>query len=145
MFRHRSKLPTTTPGHRTTARNAAAPVVVRHPRRMQQLAHVAGSATRPAWCHCARSPAIEATTAAHACIFKAMAGKAGLTAEETARISGHSTRIGASQDMVRFGAELPAIMQAGRWATPVMVARCTRRLTARRGAAVQIAHKRAQF
>ena len=48
-------------------------------------------------------------------IFKAMAAKAGLTAEEAARISGHSTRIGASQDMVRYGAELPAIMQAGRW------------------------------
>ena len=78
-------------------------------------------------------------------IFKAMASKAGLTAEEAARISGHSTRIGASQDMVRFGAELPAIMQAGRWATPVMVARYTRRLTARRSAAVQIADRRAQF
>jgi len=78
-------------------------------------------------------------------IFKAMAGKAGLTAEDAARISGHSTRIGASQDMVRYGAELPAIMQAGRWATPVMVARYTRRLTARRSAAVQIADRRAQF
>lgn len=78
-------------------------------------------------------------------VFKAMAAKAGLTAEETARISGHSTRIGASQDMVRYGAELPAIMQAGRWATPVMVARYTRRLTARRSATVQIADRRAQF
>jgi integrase len=78
-------------------------------------------------------------------IFKAMAVKAGLTAEEAARISGHSTRIGASQDMVRYGAELPAIMQAGRWATPVMVARYTRRLSARRGAAAQIADKRAPF
>ncbi len=41
--------------------------------------------------------------------------------------------------MVRYAAELPATMQAGRWATPVMVARYTRRLTARRSAAVQIA------
>jgi site-specific recombinase XerD len=78
-------------------------------------------------------------------IFKAMAEKAGLTVEEAKQISGHSTRIGASQDMVRYGAELPAIMQAGRWATPVMVARYTRRLTARRSAAVQIANRRAQF
>jgi len=78
-------------------------------------------------------------------IFKAMAAKAGLTVEEAARISGHSTLIGASQDMVRYGAELPAIMQAGRWATPVMVARYTRRPTARRSAAVQIADKRAPF
>jgi hypothetical protein len=67
-------------------------------------------------------------------IFKATVSKAGLTAEEAARISGHSARIGASQDIVRFGAELPAIMQAGRWATPVMVARYTRRLIARRSA-----------
>jgi integrase len=78
-------------------------------------------------------------------IFKAMAGKAGLTAEDAARISGHSTRVGASQDMIRYGAELPAVMQAGRWKTPEMVARYTRRLTARRSAAVQIADKRAQF
>jgi integrase len=78
-------------------------------------------------------------------IFKAMAGKAGLTSEEAARVSGHSTRIGASQDMVRFGAELPAIMQAGRWKTPVMVARYTQRLTARLSAAVKIAGDREQF
>ena len=78
-------------------------------------------------------------------IFKARTGKTGLTAEEAARISGHSTRIGASQDMVRYGAELPAIMQAGRWATPVMVARYTRRLTARRTAAAQIVDRRGQF
>ena len=75
-------------------------------------------------------------------IFKSMAGKAGLTAEEAARISGHSTRVGTSQDMIRYGAELRAIMQAGRWATPVMVARYTRRLIARRRAAVQIADRR---
>ena len=43
-----------------------------------------------------------------------MAERAGLTVEEAKQISGHSTRIGASQDMVRYGAELPAIMQAGR-------------------------------
>ena len=78
-------------------------------------------------------------------IFKSMAEKAGLTVEEAKQISGHSTRIGASQDMVRYGAELPAIMQAGRWATPVMVARYTRRLTARRSAAVWIADRRTQF
>ena len=78
-------------------------------------------------------------------IFKAMAGKAGLMAEEAKRISGHSTRVGASQDMIRFGAELPGVMQAGRWKTPVMVARYTQRLTIRHGAAAQIATKRAQF
>jgi integrase len=78
-------------------------------------------------------------------IFKAMASRAGLTAEEAARISGHSTRVGAAQDAIRYGAELPAVMQAGRWKTPEMVGRYTRRLSARRGAAVQIADRRVQF
>jgi len=78
-------------------------------------------------------------------IFKAMAAKVGLTAAEAAQINGHSTRIGASQDMVRYGDELPAIMQAGRWATPVMVARYTRRPMAHRSAAVQIVDRCAQF
>jgi len=78
-------------------------------------------------------------------IFKAMTRRAGLTAEDTAQISGHSTRVGAAQDAIRYGAELPAVMQAGRWRTPEMVARYTRRLSARRSAAVQIADRRVQF
>ena len=78
-------------------------------------------------------------------IFKAMALRAGLTAEEAARISGHSTRVGAAQDAIRLGAELPAVMQAGRWRTPEMVSRYTQRLGARHGAAALVAHKRVQF
>lgn len=31
------------------------------------------------------------------------------------RISGHSLRVGTAQDLVRAGADLPALMQAGRW------------------------------
>ena len=56
-------------------------------------------------------------------IFKAMAQAAKLTAEEIARISGHSTRVGAAQDMVRYGVDLVGAMQAGRWKTSAMVAR----------------------
>jgi hypothetical protein len=48
---------------------------------------------------------------------------AGLTADETARISGHSTRVGSAQDMLRYGEQLPSIMQAGRWKTAEMVGR----------------------
>ena len=77
-------------------------------------------------------------------IFKAMAGKAGLTAEETARISGHSTRIGASQDMVRYGAELPAD-HAGRPVGNARDGRALHRQTARQSAAVQIADRRVPF
>jgi hypothetical protein len=50
-------------------------------------------------------------------VFKAMARQAGLSAEDAARISGHSTRVGAAQDTPRYGKTLPAIMRAGRWKT----------------------------
>jgi hypothetical protein len=36
-----------------------------------------------------------------------------------------STRVGAAQDMLRYGEQLPGIMQAGRWKTAQMVARYT--------------------
>jgi integrase len=78
-------------------------------------------------------------------IFKQMAKRAGLSAEEIAHISGHSTRVGAAQDMIRLGAELPAAMQAGRWKTAEMVSRYSRRLSARRNAAAQIAERRVAF
>jgi hypothetical protein len=56
-------------------------------------------------------------------IYKQMARRAGLSAEAIDRISGHSTRVGAAQDMLRYGEQLPAIMQTGRWKTTFMVAR----------------------
>ena len=52
---------------------------------------------------------------------------------------GHSARVGAAQDMVAAGIELPAILQAGRWRSAAMVARYGERLLARRGAAAQLA------
>lgn len=78
-------------------------------------------------------------------IYKAMAKAAGLTSEEAARISGHSTRVGAAQDMVRYGVDLTGAMQAGRWSTPAMVARYSARLVAKRGGMAQITERRAQF
>ena len=66
--------------------------------------------------------------------FKVLAGKAGLDAT---RISGHSTRVGMTQDLVRAGAELPVIMQAGRWRTAAMPARYAERLLAGRGGVAQ--------
>jgi site-specific recombinase XerD len=78
-------------------------------------------------------------------VFKAMAKAAGLSAEDVARVSGHSTRVGATQDLVRYGADLVGIMQAARWRSPEMPARYSRRLTARRNAAAQIADRRTQF
>ena len=59
-----------------------------------------------------------------ACRLKLMAGL------DAARVSGHSARVGMAQDMVASGAELPAGIQAGRWATPAMPARYAERLLA---------------
>jgi site-specific recombinase XerD len=44
-------------------------------------------------------------------LLKDMAATAGL---DSAMISGHSARVGMSQDLVAAGADLPAVMQAGR-------------------------------
>ena len=51
--------------------------------------------------------------------------------------SGHSGRVGMTQDLVASGAELPALMVAGRWSTPAMAARYSRRLLAARGAVAE--------
>ena len=56
-----------------------------------------------------------------------------------AGLSGHSTRVGATQDMVAAGIELPAILHAGRWKSTAMVNRYGERLLARRSGAAQLA------
>ncbi|GJG89501.1 hypothetical protein tb265_46820 [Gemmatimonadetes bacterium T265] len=56
---------------------------------------------------------------------------------DPAQVSGHSGRVGMAQDLVGAGLELPAVMQAGRWTTPAMVARYAERLLAERGAVAQ--------
>jgi integrase len=83
-----------------------------------------------------------------AAIFKAMAESVRhprLTSAEIAEISGHSTRIGACQDMVRYGADIAGAMQAGRWKTTAMVSRYCEGLDLKRGAVAQVAARREQF
>ena len=72
-------------------------------------------------------------------IYKAMARRAGLPPEVVGRLSGHSPRVGAAQDMIASGIELPAIMQAGRWRNVRMVQRYGERLLAKRNGAAQLA------
>jgi len=73
-------------------------------------------------------------------LFKVMVRTAGLTPEQVAGISGHSSRVGAAQDMAASDRiEMPAIMQAGGWKTPQMVARYTQRQAARRSGAAKLA------
>ncbi len=68
-------------------------------------------------------------------IVKRMAKAAGLDIDP----SGHSCRVGASQDMVAAGFSLPEIMQAADWKSPAMPARYSAHLGARRGAAAKLA------
>ena len=72
-------------------------------------------------------------------IYRAMARRAGLSARVVRRISGHSPRVGAAQDMIASGIGIPAIMQAGRWKSASMVQRYGERLLAQRNAAAQLA------
>lgn len=72
-------------------------------------------------------------------IYKAMAKAAGLGNGVVDSLSGHSARVGAAQDMIACGIELPAILQAGRWKSTAMVYRYGERLLAKRNGAAQLA------
>ena len=74
-------------------------------------------------------------------IFKGMAKRAGLPPAMVEHVSGHSPRVGAAQDMIEAGIELPAILQAGRWKSTAMVKRYGERLLARGGGAAQLARR----
>jgi integrase len=70
-------------------------------------------------------------------VFREVAAAAGLKLPRLP--SGHSTRVGATQDMFAAGFELLEVMQAGSWKTPAMPARYGERLRAQRGAARKLA------
>ena len=74
-------------------------------------------------------------------IYKQMARQAGLPNEIVEALGGHSTRVGAVQDMIACGIELPAILQSGRWKTTRMVQRYGERLLAKRSGAAQLAER----
>lgn len=81
-------------------------------------------------------------------IFKTMATAAKLPPDKDGkplRISGHSTRVGAAQDMLRYKETLAAIMVSGRWKSPEMVGRYVREQAARDSAANRIAAAREPF
>ena len=56
-------------------------------------------------------------------ILKDAARNAGLDDDLIAKLSGHSMRVGAAQDMAAAGIDLGAIMHAGGWKSPDMVMR----------------------
>ncbi len=72
-------------------------------------------------------------------IYKRRAEAAGVDSTTVAVLSGHSTRIGAAQDLVAADLGIADVMQAGGWKTPRMVARYSEHQTARRGAMAKLA------
>ena len=54
--------------------------------------------------------------------------------------SGHSVRVGMTQDLMAANLDLPSIMQAGSWKSPTMPSRYGEKITAQRGAVAQF-HK----
>lgn len=68
-------------------------------------------------------------------VFKRMAKAAHIEAD----VSGHSARVGVTQDMLAAGFGVAEIMQAGRWKSAAMPARYGENQMARRGAAAKLA------
>ncbi len=64
--------------------------------------------------------------------LKRLAEKAGLDAETVSKLSGHSLRVGAAQDMAEDGFDLLALMTAGGWKTAHVVARYVEEARVRR-------------
>ena len=52
--------------------------------------------------------------------------------------SGHSPRVGTAQDLAKAGGSLPEMQEAGRWASPSMPARYSRRVRAGKGAVARL-------
>ena len=69
-------------------------------------------------------------------IFRRRAAAAGIAPEA---IGGHSTRVGAAQDMVAHNLGMAAIQQAGGWKSPRMPARYGEQLEAKRSGAAILA------
>ena len=71
-------------------------------------------------------------------IFKAMARRAGLPEAVARRISGESPRIGAVQDIVAAGVDLPAIIEAGPWKSVAVGGRSASPQPGRRAGALRL-------
>ena len=63
----------------------------------------------------------------------------GLDKEEWEKISGHSARVGAAQDLLALNMDLPSVMQAGRWTDTRMPMRYGEKVLASRGAMARAA------
>jgi integrase/recombinase XerD len=60
-------------------------------------------------------------------IFKRVAAWVGMPAKQVGQVSGHSIRVGATQDLLASNIDLASVMQAGRWKSTRMPMRKRRR------------------
>ncbi len=74
-------------------------------------------------------------------IFKRVARWIGMPARFVEEISGHSTRVGAAQDLAELDIDLAAITQAGGWKSPRMPLRYAEKINAGRGAMARVAER----
>lgn len=88
------------------------------------------------FCHLSRSGAGERMSTE--AVRRVVARRTGEANPLAVGFSGHSLRVGAAQDLLAAGVDLPGLMQAGRWSSPVMPARYTERLRATRGAVARV-------
>lgn len=88
------------------------------------------------FCHLSRSGAGERMSPA--AVRRVVERRTGEADPLAVGFSGHSLRVGAAQDLLAAGVDLPGLMQAGRWSSPVMPARYTERLRATRGAVARV-------
>ncbi len=65
--------------------------------------------------------------------FKRVAEFIGMTPPEVEQVSGHSIRVGATQDLLALNIDLASVMQAGRWKTNRMPMRYGEHVLAARG------------
>ena len=66
-------------------------------------------------------------------IFKRVAGFVGMEPKDVAQVSGHSVRVGATQDLLALNLDLASVMQAGRWKSNRMPMRYGEHVLAARG------------
>jgi integrase len=76
-----------------------------------------------------------------ALIFKRVAQWIGMPARYVAGISGHSTRVGAAQDLAELDIDLAAITQAGGWKSPRMPLQYAEKINAARSGMARAAEK----
>jgi hypothetical protein len=66
-------------------------------------------------------------------IFKRAAAWIGMSAKQVRQVSGHSIRVGATQDLLALNLDLASVMQAGRWKSTRMPMRYGEEVLAARG------------